>query len=113
MAAVHVGGLIVGVVCLVFGGGAGCIAVALIRNLNGLGDKLLRQYADHPGRGGWRRVSASESFSSEGTPLLAFHYIPKTMRQVRRAGWALLFPALFIATVGLLFTVGSFTGAVT
>ena len=39
--------------------------------------------------------------------------IPKTMQQVRRVGWALLLPALFIATVGLLFTIGALTGAVT
>ena len=109
---VHAGGLIVGLVLLAFGIGFGYAAIALIRNLHGFADKLLEQDADHPERGGWRRASADSYRSAEGTTLLAFHYVPKTMRQVKLIGWTTLVAALFVTLLGLLFTIGAFTGAV-
>jgi hypothetical protein len=109
---VHAGGLIAGIVMLVFGIGFGYAAIGLIRNLHGFGDKLLKQYADHPGHGGWSRASADSYTSSEGTTLLAFHYVPKTTRQVKRIGWVTLPVAVFIGILGLLFTVAALTGNV-
>ena len=109
---VHAGGLIVGLVCLAFGIGFGYVAIALLRNRHGFGDKLIEQDADHSGRGGWRRASADSYRSSEGTTLLGFHYVPKTMRQVKLVGGTTLVAALFVTLLGLLFTIGAFTGAV-
>lgn len=79
---------------LTVGVGGTYAAIALIRNLHGLGDRLLKHYAGYPGRGGWRRASAGDSSfrSSEGTTLLAFHYVPKTMRQVKLVGQSTLRP---------------------
>ncbi len=112
---VDIGALIVGIVMLAFGVGATYAAIGLIGNLRGLGDRALAHYAGHPGRGGWRRASAADPSyrSSEGTTLLALHYVPKTLRQVKLVGWATLLPALFTTALGLLFSVAAFTGAVT
>ena len=111
---VHIGGLIVGIVVLALGLGAIYAAVALIRNLHGFADKALKNYADYPGRGGWRRASPDDPShgASDGARLLAFHYVPKTMRQVRLVGWSTLPVGLFITTAGLAFTVGAFTGGI-
>ena len=111
---VDVGALVVGIVMLAFGGGATYAAIALIRNLHGFADKAVRHYADYPGRGGWRRASRDDPgfAASEGTTLIAFHYVPKTMRQVKLVGWMTLAPALFTTALGVLFTVAALIGAV-
>ena len=49
--------------------------------------------------------------SSEGTTLLAFHYVPKTLRQVKLIGWVPA-PGLLMVALGLLFTVAALTGGV-
>ncbi len=81
--------IIAAIFMLAVGLGATYYAIALIRNLHGFADKKLKHYADYPGRGGWRRVSPDDPSyrsSSEGTTLIAFHYVPKTMRQVKLVG---------------------------
>jgi hypothetical protein len=106
--------LIAGIFMLGLGLGATYYAIALIGNLHGFGDKKLKDYAGYPGRGGWRRVSRDDpsydSFSSEGTTLLAFHYVPKTMRQVKRVGWVYLPAGLFFIFLGVSLTVAGVTG---
>ena len=91
-------------------------AIALIRNLHGFADKKLKHWADYPGRGGWRRASPDDpsyrSSSSEGTILIAFHYVPKTMRQVKRVGWVYLPGGLFILFFGVLIAIAVLTGDV-
>ena len=91
-------------------------AIALIGNLHGFADKKLKHWADYPGRGGWRRASPDDpsyrSSSSEGTTLIAFHYVPKTMRQVKRIGWVYLPFALFAIFFGVLITIAAVTGNV-
>ena len=112
---VDAGALIVGIVMLVLGPAAAYAAIALIGNLHGFADKALKNYADHPGRGGWRRASRDDpsyGSSSEGTTLIEFHYIPKTMRQVRRVGCVLLPIGLFVICIGLALTFAGVTGNV-
>ena len=90
-------------------------AIALICNLHGFADKKLKHWADYPGRGGWRRASPDDPSyhsSSEGTTLIAFHYVPKTMRQVKRVGWVYLPVGLFILFFGVLIAIAVLTGDV-
>lgn len=108
--------LIVGIFMLGVGLGSTFYAIALIGNLHGRADKKLEQYASYPGRGGWRRASPDDpsyrSSSSEGTTLIAFHYVPKTMRQVKRIGWVYLPFALFAIFFGVLILIAAATGNV-
>ena len=108
--------LIAGVFMLGLGLGSTYYAIALIRNVHGLADKKLKHHADYPGRGGWRRASPDDpsyrSSSSEGTTLIAFHYVPKTMRQVKRVGWVYLPAGLFATFLGVAITVAAVTGNV-
>lgn len=107
--------LIAGIFMLVLGLGATYYAIALIRNLHGFADKKLKHYVSYPGRGGWRRASPDDpSFrsSSEGTTLISFHYVPKTMRQVKRVGWVYLPAGLFVLFFGVLLTLAGVTGNV-
>ena len=107
------GVLIAGIFMVGLGLGATYYAIALIRNLHGFADKKLKHHADDPGRGGWRRASPDDPSyhsSSEGTTLIAFHYVPKTMRQVKRVGWVYLPAGLFVLFFGVLLTVAGVTG---
>ena len=106
------GALIVGIVMLVCGVGATYAGVALIRNLHGFADMAIRHYADYPGRGGWRRASRDDPgySSGEGTTLAAFVDVPKTMRQVKLVGWAVVPFGLFMTLLGVIFTVAALTG---
>ena len=107
--------LIAGIYMLGFGVGGTYYAIALIGNLHGFADRKLKHFADYPGRGGWRRASPDDPSyrsSSEGTTLIAFHYVPKTMRQVKRVGWVYLPAGLFVLFFGVLITIAAVTGNV-
>ena len=108
--------LIVAIFMLAVGLGSPYYAIALIRNLHGFADKKLKHWSDYPGRGGWRRASPDDpsyrSSSSEGTTLIAFHYVPKTMRQVKRVGWVYLPAGLFTTFLGVALTAAGVTGNV-
>jgi hypothetical protein len=107
--------LIIAVFMLVLGLGTTYTAIGLICNLHGFADKKLKQYADYPGRGGWRRASPDDPSyhsSSEGVTLIAFHYVPKTLQQVKRIGWVYLPAGLFFLFFGVLLAVAGLTGNV-
>lgn len=111
---VDVYALISGIIAIATGIWVTYYGIALIRNLRGSGDKALKQHADDPGRGGWRRASADDPSvrSSEGTTLVSFVYVPKTMRQVKLIGWVTMPFGLLFIVLGLALTVAALTGGV-
>ena len=103
---------IAGVITFMLGGAAAYCGLALIRNLHGLRDRLLKNYEDRPG--GWRRSDHHDSsHQTEGAGFgLSFEFVPKTPSQAAVIGWVLLPIGLFIAAVGLLLIVGALFGQV-
>ena len=104
-------GVIVGLVTLTFGGAGAYGGLALIRNLHGLRDRLLKHFADRPG--GWQRSDHRDrSEPMESGFSLSFEYVPKTAAQAAVIGWVFLLVGLVIAAFGLLIVVAALLGQV-
>ena len=94
------------------GGTATYGGLALIRNLHGLRDRLLDNFADRPG--GWRRSDHHDPPHDTGRVRfrLSFEYVSKTPSQAAVIGWIFLLTGLFIAAIGILVVVAALLGAV-
>jgi len=102
-------GLIVGLVTLTFGGAGAYGGLAVIRNLHGLRDRLLKQFADRPG--GWQRSDHHSEPVQSGFGL-SFEYVPKTAAQAAVIGWLFLLAGLVVAAFGLLIVVAALLGQI-
>ena len=101
-----------GVITFAFGGAGTYCGLALIRNLHDFNDRLLKNYADHPG--GWRRSDHHDpSQSTDGVGFgLSFEYAPKTPRQAAVVGWVIMLVGLLMVAAGLLLIVAGLLGQV-
>ena len=104
--------VIAGLITFALGGAGAYAGLALIRNLHGLNDRLLRNYEDRPG--GWRRADHDDSsHRSEGVGFsISFEFVPKTRTQAAAVGWVVMLVGLFMAAVGVLLVVAALLGNV-
>lgn len=104
--------VIAGVAAFIIASAGAYGGLALIRNLHGLRDWLLKKNADRPG--GWQRSNHHHpSQRTEGVGFsLSFEYVPKTPSQAALIGWVFLLAGLLMAAVGILVIVAALLGEV-